>query len=205
MELIKLDGKNLKEAAKKAAKVLQKGGIIAYPTDTIYGLGVNPFDADAVERLKQLKGRERKKPISVIVQDTHHMGECAHVNETAKKLAQKHLPGPLTLVMPIKKMSADITLNDSVGVRIPNDEFCLALAKEFGHPFTTTSANKAGMGVPRTVDELMQHFRFELNKIDLIVDGGPRTSPNPSTVVSCITDTPYILREGALSRQELGL
>lgn len=205
MELIKLDGKNLKQAAKKAAEALRKGGIVAYPTDTIYGLGVDPFNAGAVERLKELKGREKKKPISVIVPDVAHINACAVMNDTAKALAEKFLPGPLTLVMPIKRMSPDITLNDSVGVRVPNDEFCLALAREFGHPYTTTSANKAGQGVPRNVDELMTHFRFELDKIAVIIDGGPRSSPNPSTVVSCIGDTPYILREGALSREELGI
>lgn len=205
MELIKLDGKNLKEAAKKAAQVLKKGGIVAYPTDTIYGLGVDPFNADAVARLKALKGRETKKPISVIVPDVNHINACAVMNDHARALAEKFLPGPLTLVMPIKHMPSDITLNDSVGIRVPNDEFCLALAKEYGHPYTTTSANKAGQSVPQTVEELMQHFRFELHKIDLIVDGGPRTSPHPSTVVSCIGDTPYVLREGAISREELGL
>lgn len=205
MDLIRLDGTNTEKAAKMAAKALKAGGIVAYPTDTLYGLGVNPFDPDAVERLRLLKGRERKKPISVIVPDVNHIHECAVMNDTARALAERFLPGPLTLVMPMKSMPPEITLNESVGIRIPNDEFCLALAKAFGHPYTTTSANKAGEGVPRDVENLMEHFRFDLDKIALIVDGGPRLSPDPSTVVSCVGETPYVLREGALKREQLGL
>ena len=96
-------------------------------------------------------------------------------------------------------------LNGAIGIRIPNEPFCLELAKAFGRPFTTTSANKAGQGTPRTAQEVMYHFSQQLPQIALIIDGGPRLSPTPSTVVSCVGDTPYVLREGALSREALGL
>ena len=102
-------------------------------------------------------------------------------------------------------MPDSLTMNGSVGVRIPAEPFCLALAKEYGKPFTTTSANKAGMGTPRNVEGLMEHFGLDLGKIDLIIDGGDRVGASPSTVVSCVGETPYVLREGALSRKALGL
>ena len=127
------------------------------------------------------------------------------MNAIAEQFAASHLPGPLTLVMRAKKMPADIMLNGTIGIRIPNDAFCIALGHAFGHPYTTTSANRAGSSVPETVDELMRHFGRELHKIALIVDGGPRHGGTPSTVVSCVGETPYVLREGRLTKQELGL
>lgn len=206
MELIKLDGKNLKETAKKAAAALAKGGIVIYPTDTVYGIGVSALDTGAIERLKELKGREKKRPISIIVPDVHHVEEWAEFTPLARKFAEAHLPGALTLVMPARKHIPDsLTLNGAIGVRIPDEPFCLELAKAFGKPYTTTSANKTGMGTPRSADEVMHHFSQDLHKIALIIDGGERSNPNPSTVVSCITETPYVLREGALSREQLGL
>jgi L-threonylcarbamoyladenylate synthase len=132
--------------------------------------------------------------------------ECAHLNDTARSLAERFLPGPLTLVLPAKEgMPLDVMLNGAIGIRIPNDPFCEALAKAYGHPFTTTSANRAGMAVPEDVDGIIREFGREIHRIALFVDDGPRTARLPSTVVSCISETPYILREGALSRAELGL
>lgn len=206
MQLIKLTDTNLKEAAKKATDVLRRGGIVLYPTDTVYGLGVAAHNLDAIERLRNLKGRERKRPISVIVADARSIEKYATLTPLAEKFAESHLPGPLTLVVPANESMPDsLTLNGAIGMRVPNEPFCLALAKEFGKPFTTTSANKAGMGTPRNVEDIMQHFRMNLDAIDLIVDGGERANPNPSTVVSCVGEVPYVLREGALSRQDLGL
>lgn len=206
MELITLTDKNVKAAAKKAAAVLAKGGIIVYPTDTLYGLGVAADNENAIERLKDLKGRERKKPISVIVADVEEMAVCGILTPLAEKFAASHLPGPLTLVMPAKRyISPTLMLNGNIGVRIPNEPFCIELAKAFGRPYTTTSANKAGQGTPRTAEEVMAHFSQQLTQIALVIDGGARMSPNPSTVVSCVGDTPYVLREGALSREQLGL
>ncbi len=206
MEIIRLTESNLEEAAKKAAAVLKKGGIVAYPTDTVYGLGVSVGNPAAIERLRELKGRERKKPVSVIVEDVHHIKECGTLTPLAEKFAAAHLPGALTLVVPANAHMPDsLTMNGAIGVRIPAEPFCLALAKAYGAPYTTTSANKAGMGTPRNVEALMEHFGLRLSEIDLIVDGGERPGASPSTVVSCVGDTPYVLREGALSRAALGL
>lgn len=206
MELIRLDGNNLQKAAKKAADVLKKGGIILYPTDTVYGLGVAAHNLMAIERLRSLKGRERKRPISVIVPDAASIEKYATLTPLAEKFALEHLPGPLTLVVPANAtMPGALTLNGAIGMRVPNEPFCLALAKEFGKPYTTTSANMAGLATPNNVEDILQHFRMNIHEIDLVIDGGARLNPNPSTVVSCVGDTPYVLREGMLSRAQLGL
>ncbi len=205
MKIIRIVDGDLTTAAKEAAEALRAGGIVVYPTDTVYGLAVNPFNSEAVKRLRSLKRREAKKPISVIVPSAAHMDAIAHVSDKARALAERHLPGPLTLVMRGKDMPEEITLNEAIGVRIPAEPFCIALSEAFGHPYTTTSANKSGHAVPETIEALMDHFRFDLEDIALFVDGGPRPSRFASTVVSCVDETPYILREGALSREELGL
>lgn len=206
MELIQLTDSNLQHAAQKAATALKRGGIILYPTDTIYGLGVAAHNVQAIERLRDLKGRERKKPISVILKDAQQIEAYATLTPLAAQFARTHLPGPLTLVVPANEVLPDaLKLNDAIGIRIPNHPFCLALAREYGKPFTSTSANKAGMMTPRTVEAILEHFRMNLSEIDLVIDGGTLTNPNPSTVVSCVGEVPYVLREGMLSRKDLGL
>lgn len=205
MEIVRIED-GLEKAVKKAAAVLAKGGIILYPTDTLYGLGVDATNPEAVERLRELKGRERKKPIGVVVPDVRSMERCGTLNFAARDLAERFLPGPLTLVLPANPlMPSDVMLNGGIGVRVPKHEFCLALARAFGKPFTTTSANLAGMGTPSTVNDLIWHFGPKVSEISLIVDGGVLASENPSTVVSCVTETPQVIRVGAISREELGL
>lgn len=206
MEIIKLSEANTEEAAKRAARVLEKGGIVLYPTDTLYGLGVDATNEEAIERLKDLKGRDKKKPISVIVPSVEHISAYAHMNAPAKQLAEKFFPGALTLVLPAKDtISKELTLNDSIGVRIPDDAFCLALAREFGLPFTTTSANKAGRETAKDVRHVLEQFGNHVHEISLVIDGGERRGEHPSTVVQVTGDTPYVLREGALSRAQLGV
>jgi len=206
MEIVRLTETNLKEAAKKAAEVMKKGGIVVYPTDTVYGLGVDVFNKDAVHRVRVLKGREHKRPISVIVPDIKSIEKCGTLNEPAKILAAKFLPGPLTLVLKAKSsVPEDITFNGGVGIRIPKHDFCLALSKAFGKPYTTTSANISGLSTPKDIPELMWHFGPKVADIALIIDAGKLESEVPSTVVSCLDDHPKVLREGAIPRSALEL
>src|SRR5262249_40502109 len=150
---------NLQDAARKAAEVLARGGIVVYPTDTVYGLGVDAENHEALERLKELKGRDKKRPISVIVSSVEEIEQYATLTDEAKALAEKFLPGPLTLVLTAKDTLAEtIGLNGAIGVRIPNNAFCQALAKAFGKPYTTTSANLTGLPPLSSVDKLMWEF-----------------------------------------------
>lgn len=206
MEILKLQEVGVKKAVEKAVAVLKKGGIIIYPTDTLYGLGVDARNADAITRLKELKGRESKKPISVIVSDITHMAKCGVMNESAKILAAKFLPGPLTLVLPAHpSMPTEIQLNGALGIRIPKDEFCSTLAHAYQHPITTTSANVSGLPTKRTVQDIIWHFGPSIAHIELVIDAGELRDSAPSTVVRCTDDTPYVLREGAIPSSALGI
>jgi L-threonylcarbamoyladenylate synthase len=206
MEIIHLQKTDLKSAARHASDVMKKGGIVVYPTDTIYGLGVDAANIDALNRLRALKGRETKKPVSLLVPDLRRMEECGTLNDAAKAFATKYLPGAVTMVIPAKKnLPEHLVHNGGVGVRIPNDPFCLTLAEAFGHPFTTTSANQSNMTPPKTIDELIWHFGPKISEVALIIDDGPRASKAASTVVSFMSETPHILREGLVPREDLGL
>lgn len=206
MDLVHLARSDIDEVAKKAAEVLRKGGIVLYPTDTLYGLGVDANNREAIERLKELKGRDKKKPISVIVPSFEQISAYAHMNAHARALAEKFFPGALTLVLPSKNtISAELTLNNSIGIRIPDDAFCLALAREFGLPFTTTSANRAGRETAKDIRHVLEQFGARAHEIDLVIDGGERRGEHPSTVIRCTEETPFVLREGALSREVLGI
>jgi L-threonylcarbamoyladenylate synthase len=206
MEIVKITEIGVDAAAAKAADIIAKGGIIVYPTDTLYGLGVNAVDAAAVKRLRELKGREKKKPVSILLSSIEELERHTDLPERAKKLAAKHFPGALTLVVPAKShVPEDITLNGSIGVRIPADDFALALAAMSEFPVTATSANLAGLATPETVPEILIHFGPKIADIDLFIDAGPRKSEPASTVIGFIDGNPHILREGAVSKEDLGI
>jgi L-threonylcarbamoyladenylate synthase len=201
VEIICLTDISVETAAKKAAQVLKKGGIVLFPTDTLYGLAVDVTNPQALRRLRELKGREKKKPISVIVASVGAIDEYAVMNDTARRLAERFLPGALTLVLPAtSKIPQEVTLNDAIGIRVPDDAFCIALARAFGKPYTATSANKSGREAPATVREVMEQFGHTVNEIALAIDDGDRKGKTASTVVATVDGVPYVLREGAIPR-----
>jgi L-threonylcarbamoyladenylate synthase len=206
MEFIQLNDENFKKAVQKAAETLAQGGIILYPTDTLYGLGVDAQNTEALGRLRNLKGREKKKPISVIVADVESLAAHAEVHPSALWYAKRYLPGALTLVLPGREhLPKEVMLNDAIGVRIPDDPFALALAVEFGAPYTATSANTSGIPTPATANEIIRQFGTLAPEIDLIIDAGPRASVLGSTVITFREGVPYILRAGALRKEDLGI
>lgn len=206
MDIIRLTEDNLYEAAGEAARVLKRGGIVLFPTDTLYGLAVDARNRVAIDRLKRVKARETRKPISVIVPHHAALEEHVHLNERGRMLAEAHLPGALTLVVPAKgTISEDLTLNGALGVRIPNDRFALALAEAFGGPYTATSANMSGVPTASEVHQILDQLRHAIAHIDLAIDAGPRDGGTPSTVVAIVGDDAYVLREGAIRKEDLGL
>lgn len=206
MKFIRVAEVGVAVAAKAAAGVLRAGGIILYPTDTLYGLGVDALNTVAIEKLRHLKGREKKKPMSIIVPDVPALRVYANLSDEASALAHKHLPGALTLVLSAREaIPASLTLHGTIGVRIPNDPFALALAQAFGRPYTATSANRAGHPTQSTPMEIISHFGHASHGIDLVIDDGSRAGGVPSTVVRCTDNTPVVLREGVLSREDLGI
>jgi L-threonylcarbamoyladenylate synthase len=186
---------------KEAAKLVLEGCLIAYPTDTVYGLGCNPFDADAVDRLVQAKDRVKGSlPILVSsLKDTERLGE---ISGLAAILANRFWPGPLTLVVqPRRNFPARIT-GDSllVGLRIPNHEKARRLIKECDGALIGTSANISGRPSLRTAEEVLRELE---GRVDLVVDGGPASLGRESTVVRVLGDEITVLRTGAISRDDI--
>ena len=188
-------------AIEEAAEILKKGGVIVYPTDTLYGLGVDATDTNCVKKIFEIKGREFSKPISIAVGSVDQAKNICEWNENADKLAKKFLPGPLTLVLKLrKKMPIDLAAGSSnIGVRIPDSDFLLSLMKKIKFPITATSANKSGENDPINAEMAMEQVG---KLVDLVVDGGPCKYEKPSTVVD-LTSEPRILREGVISRKEI--
>lgn len=187
-------------AVERAAKVLRAGGVVLYPTDTVYGLGADALSRDAVRKIFSLKGRSAGNPISVVVEDLQSAEAFVAINSAAKKLAEAFWPGPLTIVLRKREVVPNELSGgrETLGIRVPNNSFCRLLAEEFGRPFTTTSANKAGAGECRSVDDVQASLGGNFDAIDLVVDGGQLMSTAPSTVVNVSGATPLILREGAI-------
>ncbi len=180
------------------------GDIFLYPTDTLYGLGVNATDAEAVRLLQTLKGRPDGKPISVMVSDMRMMEAYAVVTPLARRLAEKFLPGALTLVLSTTNLREEITAGTgTVGLRIPAHEAALSLVRSLGYPLTATSANVAGMNPERSVPKILAQFGERASMITQIIDYGELRESRASTVIDARGETPVILREGALSSEEI--
>ena len=178
----------------KVAEVLERGGIIAYPTDTTYGIGCSIFNKKGIERIYLLKQREKKKPFSFICSDLSEVARYAKVSNYAFKVMKRLLPGPYTFVMEASSIVPDLvqTKQKTVGIRIPDNPICLSLVQKLGHPIITTSANLSGeepIGDPFLVEQSMG------KQLDLIVDGG-FLSAEVSSVVSLVGDVPEVLRKG---------
>lgn len=188
---------------KLAASIISQGGLIAFRTDTFYGLGVDPFNVEAVERIKMLKGREDGKPILLLLADSNTVSRLMAGSSDLFELVRKQLwPGPLTIVVPaVPYLSAAITANTgTVGLRLPNDENVRTLVRECGSVLTATSANPTGKEPAKSAAQVSSYFPAG---VDLVVDGGEVTVTEPSTVLDITRTPPKLIREGVLSRAEI--
>lgn len=179
----------------QAVQLLEKGGVIAYPTDTTYGIGCSIFNKRGIERIYLLKQREKKKPFSFICSDISEVSRYSKVSNYSFKILKRYLPGPYTFVLNASSVVPDllVTKQKTVGIRIPNNKICLALVEQLGHPIITTSANISGeepIGDPVQVEQELG------KKLDLVINGGT-LSANVSSVISLIDDIPVVLRKGA--------
>jgi L-threonylcarbamoyladenylate synthase len=179
-------------------EIIKQGGVIAFRTDTFYGLGADPFNRAAVVRLRELKGREDDKPILLLIADVE---ETEHLlierSPEFVRLAAKFWPGPLTIIgKAASDLPEEITAGTgTVGVRLPADVGVRELVRECGGALTATSANRAGCEPARSAGEVRSYFP---EGIDLVIDGGQVTVIEPSTVVDSTTSPPRIVREGAI-------
>jgi L-threonylcarbamoyladenylate synthase len=184
------------ESLPRIAETVTRGGIIAFRTDTLYGLGADPFNRAAVEKIKQLKGREHDKPILVLISNAEQTARLIpNRSEAFVRLTKQFWPGALTV---IGSAAADLPKvltagTKTVGMRLPDDDRVRALVRACGGALTATSANLAGRAPARTAQDVQQYFG---DQIDLIVDGGEAESDQPSTVIEATTNEISLIREG---------
>jgi len=183
-----------KRLIRRATQIVREGGIIAYPTDTYYGIGCDIFNKSAIERVYKLKRRSKHKPFSFICSDFKNISQYAQVTNYAYKTMKRFLPGPYTFILQGSRMVPKIMLTKrkTAGIRVPDHAICVAMVRELGNPIlSTTATDPVGtiLESPVEIEERLGHA------LDLIIDGGPVPS-RPSSVVSLIDDEPEIIREG---------
>lgn len=191
------------ETLARSAEIISRGGVIAFRTDTFYGLGVDPFNAAAVQKVKDLKGREGNKPILVLISDPEQLARLIENRSTAfEQLAKQFWPGALTIIgEATDQLPSELTAGTkSVGVRLPDDEGVRELVRVCGGALTATSANPSGEPPARSAAEALNYFG---ESVDLVVDGGAAKIDQPSTVVDASGSEVKLVREGVIGWEEI--
>ncbi|RPH49569.1 MAG: threonylcarbamoyl-AMP synthase [Desulfobacteraceae bacterium] len=183
-----------KRLIRKVVEVLKNDGIIAYPTDTYYGIGCDIMNKRAIEKIYLLKQRDKKRPFSFICSGLKNISDYAKVSNYAYKTMKRLLPGPYTFILEGSKLVPKIMLTNrkTAGIRVPENKICLALVEELGNPIITTSATMPDGSVFDNPSLINEYYR---TRIDMVIDGGP-VPGQPSSVISMINDIPEIIREG---------
>jgi len=179
---------------KKATDVLRDGGVIIYPTDTVYGLGCDLSNKKGIERIYEIKRRNKKRPLSFVCSDLKHISQYALVTDYAYKTMKRFLPGPYTFILEASRLVPKIILpkRPTTGIRVPANEICLALIRELGQPIISTSVQTLegeDLGNPAIINEYFGRI------VDLIIDGGTIV-PEPSSIISLVDDTIEVIRKG---------
>ncbi len=179
----------------KVVEILRKGGIIAYPTDTYYGIGCDILNKKAIERIYFLKSRSRSQPFSFICSGLTNISQYAKVSNYAYKTMKRLLPGPYTFILEGSRLVPDlmVTKRKTAGIRVPDNAICLALVEALGNPIISTSATMSDGTI--FYDPSLIHDYFA-KRLDAVIDGGA-TPGNPSSVISLIDDRPEVIRKGA--------
>jgi L-threonylcarbamoyladenylate synthase len=193
----------IRQRVREGIRILKRGGLVAFPTDTVYGLGAAITIQSAVARVYQVKQRPPNMALPLLLSDISQIDEVAGpLTPMARRLITAFLPGALTLVLCKTKTVPDfVTAGQStVAIRVPAHPVPVALARGLGAPIVGTSANMSGQPSPLTAEEVRAQLG---DKIDLVIDGGPSWGNKESTIVDVTGETPVVLREGAISREEL--
>ena len=192
----------LQREIEKGVEILRIGGVIAFPTDTVYGLGADAFNATAVERIYEIKNRPRHQQLPLLITDVEQLTTLANpIPEIAWFLTRHFWPGGLTLVLAkTDSVPAHLASGPTIAVRVPNHSACLAIIQHLGNPIIGTSANISGQPAALTAEEVGQQLG---GKIDFIINGGKCPGGKESTVVDVTHESPIILRQGILSSYEI--
>ncbi|MBQ2961587.1 L-threonylcarbamoyladenylate synthase [Methanobrevibacter sp.] len=193
MKIFKMNPKNPDmDLISEAIDIMADGGVILYPTDTVYGLGANIFNNDAVERIYTIKNRDQSKPLSVLVENMESLELIADLNKSSREIIEKWLPGPFTFILNKKKIvSPYVSASAKVGVRIPDYKIARLLASLF--PITTTSANLTNEDTLSNPQDILKQIGDD---IDLVIDVGDLNNAKPSTVIDLSSSKPTLIRNG---------
>ncbi len=189
-----------KEGIEKASQIINQGGIAVFPTDTVYGIGCNPYNKDSVRKIYEIKSRDISKPFPVLVYSKEIAERIAFFDEFTKKIVERFWPGPLTIILKLTDENLKESLNvvDKIAIRVPNHKCTLELLKKCNF-LVGTSANISGHSSFRNPDECFKNIQ----KYDVFVDGGIITSKAESTIIEIENEEIKIIREGSLSQKEI--
>ena len=188
------------EGIKKAVEIIENGGVVIFPTDTVYGIGCNPYDSNAVKKIYEIKSREKIKSLPVLASSIQIVKEISIIDEFTEKIIKKYWPGPLTLILKLKdkNLKKSLNLEDKIAVRIPNSECTLKLLNKC-NLLVGTSANISGDSSFTDPQECMKNVK----NYDVFVDGGTITSKGESTIIEIKNEKIHIIREGALKKEDI--
>jgi tRNA threonylcarbamoyl adenosine modification protein (Sua5/YciO/YrdC/YwlC family) len=179
---------------RKAVDILRDGGVIIYPTDSVYGLGCALFNKKGIDRIYEIKRRNRKQPLSFVCADLKDISRYARVSDFAYKTMKRLLPGPYTFVLEASRLVPKVILPKrlATGIRVPDNEICLSLVRELGQPIISTSVTTEDGEILSDPADIKEKFG---KRVDLIIDGGILAS-QPSSVISLVDDIIEIIRVG---------
>lgn len=211
VKVIKVNQKEASVAMAEAVRILQTGGVVVYPTETAYGLGANSLGGERVfGKIFSIKGRDYRKPLSILIKDKKMAERCAVFSPLARKIFRSFMPGPLTLVLPKKRVLPDSLTGGllTVGLRVSSHPFVRDLLEKVDFPLTATSANLSGERNVYSYAEFQRQFSGQgfaerLRLVDAFFDAGGLSPVPPSTVLDLTVDPPRILRQGSISAQRI--
>jgi len=188
------------EGIRKSVEIIENGGVIIFPTDTVYGIGCNPYDANAVKKIYQIKSREKIKSLPVLASSIEIVKQISTIDEFTEKIIKKYWPGPLTLILKLKdkNLKKSLNLEDKIAVRIPNSVCTLKLLNKC-NLIVGTSANVSGDSSFTNPQECMKNVK----NYDVFVDGGTITSKGESTIIEIENEKIHVIREGALKKEDI--
>ena len=188
------------EGIRKSVEIIENGGVIIFPTDTVYGIGCNPYDANAVKKIYEIKSREKTKSLPVLASSIEIVKQITIIDEFTEKIVKKYWPGPLTLILKLKdkNLKKSLNLEDKIAVRIPNSVCTLKLLNKC-NLLVGTSANVSGDSSFTNPQECMKNVK----NYDVFVDGGTITSKGESTIIEIENEKIHVIREGALKKEDI--
>ncbi|MCK4938009.1 MAG: threonylcarbamoyl-AMP synthase [Methanosarcinales archaeon] len=201
--IFKFEGGNFDEIISEAARIIKQGGTVAFPTETVYGLGADALNTVAVQKIFQAKGRPQDNPLIVHIADTEQLDMLVkEVSDSARNLMDAFWPGPLTLIFRRRDIVPDVTTCglDTVAVRMPDNPVAITLIKQAGTPIAAPSANISGRPSPTTAEHVMADLS---GRIDAVIDGGPVRVGVESTVLDMTSDIPALLRPGEIGVEQI--